>query len=269
MLGATILLVDDNEVLIGQAAAYLTQRGLKVISHHSPFGVGVLLLRHRPDLVVLDVPHRPSPSSARDGDDVVAQGAIDSPATADSNDGAQRGATQWRRTPTRAALERRARWLARPAARRRADDAIICRTSRAWRSGELARTRVDGRSRCWLSAAWDPRARARDAALHGRVSRRRQADAGRARVRSRSRPTARACSFRGATRGCTFCCGRSASCRRWRGPNARSIRRWWAASCSIAAKRSCARSRGCDRRRKSSTRPTSSTAITGPCARPG
>lgn len=55
MLGATILLVDDNEVLIAQAAAYLGQRGLNVITHSSPFGVGVLLLRHRPNLIVLDV----------------------------------------------------------------------------------------------------------------------------------------------------------------------------------------------------------------------
>ena len=55
MNSATVLIVDDNEVLLAQAAAYLTQRGLKVISHPSPFGVGVLMLRHHPDLVVLDV----------------------------------------------------------------------------------------------------------------------------------------------------------------------------------------------------------------------
>lgn len=55
MPDATILLVDDNEALAGQAATYLAQRGLQVIQHHSPFGVGALLLRHHPDLVVLDV----------------------------------------------------------------------------------------------------------------------------------------------------------------------------------------------------------------------
>ena len=55
MLNATILVVDDNEVLLNQAVAYLSQRGLHAIGHASPFGVGVLLLRHRPQLAVLDV----------------------------------------------------------------------------------------------------------------------------------------------------------------------------------------------------------------------
>jgi two-component system OmpR family response regulator len=52
---ATVLIVDDNETLLRQAVTYLTQRGFNVISHNSPFGVGVLLLRHRPDVAVLDV----------------------------------------------------------------------------------------------------------------------------------------------------------------------------------------------------------------------
>jgi two-component system sensor histidine kinase/response regulator len=51
----TVLIVDDNEVLLRQAVTYLTQRGLQVISHGSPFGVGVLLLRHKPQVLVLDV----------------------------------------------------------------------------------------------------------------------------------------------------------------------------------------------------------------------
>ncbi len=55
MNSATILIVDDNEVLLQQAVQYLSQRGLHVIGHSSPFGVGVLLLRHRPQLAVLDV----------------------------------------------------------------------------------------------------------------------------------------------------------------------------------------------------------------------
>jgi CheY-like chemotaxis protein len=52
---ATVLIVDDNEVLLQQAVSYLSQRGLNVIAHASPFGVGVLMLRHRPQLAVLDV----------------------------------------------------------------------------------------------------------------------------------------------------------------------------------------------------------------------
>jgi CheY-like chemotaxis protein len=52
---ATVLVVDDNEVLLNQAVSYLTERGLKVIAHASPFGVGVLLLRHKPQVAVLDV----------------------------------------------------------------------------------------------------------------------------------------------------------------------------------------------------------------------
>jgi CheY-like chemotaxis protein len=51
----TVLIVDDNEVLLSQAVAYLTERGLHVIGHGSPFGVGVLLLRHKPQIAVLDV----------------------------------------------------------------------------------------------------------------------------------------------------------------------------------------------------------------------
>jgi two-component system OmpR family response regulator len=51
----TVLLVDDNAVLLDQAVAYLSQRGLHVIGHGSPFGVGVLVLRHRPQVAVLDV----------------------------------------------------------------------------------------------------------------------------------------------------------------------------------------------------------------------
>ena len=51
----TVLVVDDDPTALDRIVAYLTQRGLKVIGHGSPFGVGVLLLRHRPQLAVLDV----------------------------------------------------------------------------------------------------------------------------------------------------------------------------------------------------------------------
>jgi DNA-binding response OmpR family regulator len=44
-----------NVLLLRQAESYLTQRGLHVICNDSPFGVGRLLLRHRPALAVLDV----------------------------------------------------------------------------------------------------------------------------------------------------------------------------------------------------------------------
>jgi len=50
-----ILLVDDNAILLQQAAHYLKERRLDVITNDSAFGVGRLLLRHKPDLAVLDV----------------------------------------------------------------------------------------------------------------------------------------------------------------------------------------------------------------------
>jgi two-component system OmpR family response regulator len=51
----TVLLVDDNAVLLKQAETYLTTYGLNVVSHTSPFGVGAVVLRHKPDVAVLDV----------------------------------------------------------------------------------------------------------------------------------------------------------------------------------------------------------------------
>ena len=51
----TVLLVDDNAVLLRQAEAYLTQQGVNVVTHTSPFGVGPLLNPHKPDVAVLDV----------------------------------------------------------------------------------------------------------------------------------------------------------------------------------------------------------------------
>jgi CheY-like chemotaxis protein len=50
-----VLLVDDNALLLRQAEQYLRERGLEVISNDSPFGVGRLLLKHKPALAVLDV----------------------------------------------------------------------------------------------------------------------------------------------------------------------------------------------------------------------
>jgi two-component system, OmpR family, response regulator len=51
----TVLLVDDNAVLLKQAEVYLTTYGINVVTHTSPFGVGALVLRHKPDVLVLDV----------------------------------------------------------------------------------------------------------------------------------------------------------------------------------------------------------------------
>ena len=51
----TVLLVDDNALLLKQAEAYLENYGIHVVSHTSPFGVGALVLRHKPDVAVLDV----------------------------------------------------------------------------------------------------------------------------------------------------------------------------------------------------------------------
>jgi DNA-binding response OmpR family regulator len=51
----TVLLVDDNAMLLRQAESYLKQRGLEVICNDSPFGVGRLLLREKPSVLVLDV----------------------------------------------------------------------------------------------------------------------------------------------------------------------------------------------------------------------
>ena len=55
MASPTVLLVDDNALLLQQAETYLTSRGLQVVSSSSPFGVGALLLRHKPQVAVLDV----------------------------------------------------------------------------------------------------------------------------------------------------------------------------------------------------------------------
>jgi len=51
----TVLLVDDNAMLLQQAETYLTKSGMKVVSHSSPFGVGPLMNQHKPDVAVLDV----------------------------------------------------------------------------------------------------------------------------------------------------------------------------------------------------------------------
>jgi CheY-like chemotaxis protein len=51
----TVLLVDDNGILLNQAETYLTKHGIRVVSHTSPFGVVALVLRHKPDVAVLDV----------------------------------------------------------------------------------------------------------------------------------------------------------------------------------------------------------------------
>ena len=50
-----ILLVDDDEAIRRLIGRVLEQRGHTVLLSETPYGVSVLILRHRPDLVVLDV----------------------------------------------------------------------------------------------------------------------------------------------------------------------------------------------------------------------
>jgi CheY-like chemotaxis protein len=51
----TILIVDDNEEILGTTSSYLQSRGLRVVSSSSALGVTALVGRHHPDVVVLDV----------------------------------------------------------------------------------------------------------------------------------------------------------------------------------------------------------------------
>lgn len=50
-----VLLVDDNPESLHATAMHLITRGLRVISHDSPFGVTNIIARERPDVIVLDV----------------------------------------------------------------------------------------------------------------------------------------------------------------------------------------------------------------------
>jgi CheY-like chemotaxis protein len=51
----TVLLVDDNAEILETTARYLRARALGVVTASSPLGVSALVIRHTPDLIVLDV----------------------------------------------------------------------------------------------------------------------------------------------------------------------------------------------------------------------
>ncbi len=50
-----VVLVEDNNEIRRATQLYLERHGVDVISTESPLGVGALLLRHQPMVVVLDV----------------------------------------------------------------------------------------------------------------------------------------------------------------------------------------------------------------------
>jgi two-component system OmpR family response regulator len=51
----TVLLVDDNSEILEITARYLRSRGLLVYTSDTALGVSALVLRHCPDIIVLDV----------------------------------------------------------------------------------------------------------------------------------------------------------------------------------------------------------------------
>lgn len=51
----TLLMVDDNAPLLMAASAYLKQRGFEVVVSASPLGVSSLVMRHKPEVLILDV----------------------------------------------------------------------------------------------------------------------------------------------------------------------------------------------------------------------
>jgi DNA-binding response OmpR family regulator len=50
-----VLVVDDNPQLLSLVARFLSKRGLEVITTGAAIGVRALILKHAPDVVVLDV----------------------------------------------------------------------------------------------------------------------------------------------------------------------------------------------------------------------
>src|SRR5687767_5057680 len=50
----SVLVVDDNPDILTQVGSYLQERGIAVITSISALGVSSLVIRHRPDVVVLD-----------------------------------------------------------------------------------------------------------------------------------------------------------------------------------------------------------------------
>ena len=51
----TVLVVDDSPEILSAVRQYLTPHGFEVLMADSPLGVSSLVLRHRPQVIVLDV----------------------------------------------------------------------------------------------------------------------------------------------------------------------------------------------------------------------
>ncbi|WP_394830784.1 response regulator [Pendulispora rubella] len=51
----TVLIVDDNPDMLVQVGSYLAARGIRVVPSNAALGVSSLVIRHRPEIVVLDV----------------------------------------------------------------------------------------------------------------------------------------------------------------------------------------------------------------------
>jgi len=52
---AKILLIDDSELALTWAEARLTEAGHTVIARDEPLGAGLIIVREKPDLVLIDV----------------------------------------------------------------------------------------------------------------------------------------------------------------------------------------------------------------------
>jgi DNA-binding response OmpR family regulator len=50
----SVLIVDDDPLLLAATSRYLRKRGMRTICANSPFGVTALIRRESPDVVVLD-----------------------------------------------------------------------------------------------------------------------------------------------------------------------------------------------------------------------
>ncbi len=61
--GITVLVVDDEPLVLAATARFLTKRGMRTICADSPFGVSALVRKESPDVIVLDC-HMPGLSGA-------------------------------------------------------------------------------------------------------------------------------------------------------------------------------------------------------------
>ena len=52
--GISVLLVDDDPLVLAATARFLRKRGMRTICASSPFGVSALVCKESPDIVVLD-----------------------------------------------------------------------------------------------------------------------------------------------------------------------------------------------------------------------